>query len=302
MTVSERLLDAYLDPNAAEMQHIGSYELPSDTEVERIVELSRALLFPGYAGPEVARFDRELLHAVVKVRLDELTTVLHRQVYRAIHHQSQSPHGRDRRECGECTQRARQITTRFIDELPELREAIRVDLRFAFQSDPAATSIDEILLTYPGTYAVTVYRMAHRLLREGCGIIPRMMTELAHRRTGIDIHPGAEIGEALFIDHGTGVVIGETTRIGKRVRIYQGVTLGALTVPQGDERPAPGSRRHPTLEDECVIYANATILGGETVIGKGAVVGGNAFITSSVAPGSKVSGSSRTQPIPKITE
>ena len=302
MSVSERLIDAYLDPNAAEMQHIGSYELPSDAEVERIVELSRALLFPGYAGPEVARFDRELLHAVVKVRLDELTTVLHRQVYRAIHHQSQSPHGRDRRECGECTQRARQITTSFIDELPELREAIRVDLRFAFQSDPAATGIDEILLTYPGTYAVTVYRMAHRLLREGCGIIPRMMTELAHRRTGIDIHPGAEIGEALFIDHGTGVVIGETTRIGNRVRIYQGVTLGALTVPQGDTRPAPGSRRHPTLEDECVIYANATILGGETVIGKGAVVGGNAFITTSVAPGSRVSGSSRTQPIPKVTE
>ncbi len=302
MTVSERLLDAYLDPNAAEMQHIGSYELPSDSEVERIVELSRALLFPGYAGPEVARYDRELLHAVVKVRLDELTTVLHRQVYRAIHHQSQSPHGRDRRECGECTQRARQITTRFIEELPELRAAIRVDLRFAFQSDPAATSIDEILLTYPGTYAVTIYRMAHRLLREGCGIVPRMMTELAHRRTGIDIHPGAEIGEALFIDHGTGVVIGETTQIGNRVRIYQGVTLGALTVPQGETRPAPGSRRHPTLEDECVIYANATILGGETVIGKGAVVGGNAFITSSVAPGSKVSGSSRTQPIPKVTE
>jgi serine O-acetyltransferase len=300
MTVAERLLEAYLDPDAAEMQHIGSYELPSDSEVERIIELSRALLFPGYAGAEVARFDRELLHAVVKVRLDELSTVLHKQVYRAIHHQSQQPHGRDRRECGECTGRARTITTRFIEDLPELRAAIRVDLRFAFQSDPAATGIDEILLTYPGTYAVTVYRMAHRLLREGCGIIPRMMTELAHRRTGIDIHPGADIGEALFIDHGTGVVIGETTRIGNRVRIYQGVTLGALTVPQGDTRPAPGSRRHPTLEDECVIYANATILGGETIIGKGAVVGGNAFITASVAPGSRVSGSSRTQPIPIV--
>jgi serine O-acetyltransferase len=142
---------------------------------------------------------------------------------------------------------------------------------------------------------VTVYRIAHALLKEGSVIVPRMMTELAHRRTGIDIHPGAEIGHSFFIDHGTGVVIGETTLIGDRVRIYQGVTLGALSVPQGEARPEPGKRRHPTLEDDVVIYANATILGGETVIGKGAVIGGNAFITSSVAPGTKISGSSRTQ-------
>jgi serine O-acetyltransferase len=126
-------------------------------------------------------------------------------------------------------------------------------------------------------------------------VIPRIMTELAHRRTGIDIHPGAEIGARFFIDHGTGVVIGETTLIGERVRIYQGVTLGALTVPQGENRPTPGHRRHPTLEDNVVIYANATILGGDTVIGKGSVIGGNAFVTSSVAPGSKVPGSSRPQ-------
>ena len=141
------------------------------------------------------------------------------------------------------------------------------------------------MLAYPGTYAITVYRIAHALHREGGVLIPRMMTELAHRRTGIDIHPGAEIGEAFFIDHGTGVVIGETTRIGNRVRIYQGVTLGALTVPQGEARPLPGNRRHPTIEDGVVIYANATILGGETVIGAGAVIGGNAFITASVAAG-----------------
>jgi serine O-acetyltransferase len=122
-----------------------------------------------------------------------------------------------------------------------------------------------------------------------------MMTELANRRTGIDIHPGAEIGPSFFIDHGTGVVIGETTQIGTRVRIYQGVTLGALTVPQGETRPTPGHRRHPTLEDDVVIYANATILGGQTVIGKGSVIGGNAFVTASVPPGSKVPGSSRSQ-------
>lgn len=188
------------------------------------------------------------------------------------------------------------ITSRFIAHLPALRAAVRVDLHYAYESDPAATGIDEILLTYPGTYAVTVYRIAHQLMREGCAIIPRMMTELAHRRTGIDIHPGAEIGSAFFIDHGTGVVIGETTRIGNRVRVYQGVTLGALSVPQGAARPEPGQRRHPILEDDVVIYANATILGGETVIGKGAVVGGNAFITASIEPGSKISRSGRTPP------
>src|SRR4029453_10599786 len=139
----------------------------------------------------------------------------------------------------------------------------------AYECDPAATGIDEILLCYPGGYAITVYRIAHALLREGSVVGPRMMTELAHRRTGIDIHPGAEIGASFFIDHGTGVVIGETTRIGEKVRVSRGGALGALTVPQGENRPTPGHRRHPTIEDGVVIYANATILGGDTVIGKG---------------------------------
>jgi serine O-acetyltransferase len=290
--VSSLLVEAYLDPEAAEMQHIGSHELPSGREVAAIVELCRALLFPGYAGPDIARSNRELLQAMVHVRLDELATLLHRQVYCGVHHKKPE-HKKDRRGCAECTVKAREITSRFIEGLPALRAAVRIDLQFAFQSDPAATGIDEILLTYPGCYAVTVYRIAHRLLREGCPIVPRIMTEIAHRKTGIDIHPAAEIGEAFFIDHGTGVVIGETTRIGNRVRVYQGVTLGALSVPQGEARPQPGERRHPTLEDDVVIYANATILGGSTTIGKGAVVGGNAFVTSSVAAGTKVSGAAR---------
>jgi serine O-acetyltransferase len=293
--VADQLLDAYLDPAAAEMQHIGSYELPSDGQVEMVIEMCRALFFPGYAGADVARMAHDELHALVKHRINELRRALHRQVYRAGHHKKQQQLGRNELECAECTRKADDICERFIAQLPALRSEIRLDLRAAYESDPAATGIDEILLTYPGAYAVTVYRIAHALLREGAVIVPRMMTEIAHRRTGIDIHPGAEIGRAFFIDHGTGVVIGETTLIGARVRIYQGVTLGALTVPQGDARPEPGKRRHPTLEDDVVIYANATILGGETVIGKGAVIGGNAFITSSVAPGTKISGSSRTQ-------
>ncbi len=293
--VADQLLDAYLDPTAAEMQHIGSYELPSDAQVEHVIDMCRALLFPGYAGPDVARLEKSQLRELVQLRVDELRVALHRQVYRALHHKRQQMLGKNELECADCTRKAQDITERFITHLPELRALVRIDLRAAYESDPAATGIDEILLTYPGAYAVTVYRIAHALLREGSVIIPRMMTELAHRRTGIDIHPGAEIGNAVFIDHGTGVVIGETTRIGERVRIYQGVTLGALTVPQGEARPAPGARRHPTIEDDVVIYANATILGGETVIGKGAVIGGNAFITSSVAAGTRISGSSRTQ-------
>jgi serine O-acetyltransferase len=292
--VTDRLLDAYLDPTAAEMQHIGSYELPSDAAVEHVIDMCRALLFPGYAGPDVARLERRQLRELVQLRLDELRGSMHRQVYRALHHKRQQQLGRNELECAECTSEAQAITARFIARLPELRAMVRLDLRAAFESDPAATGIDEILLTYPGAYAVTVYRIAHALLHEGAVIVPRMMTELAHRRTGIDIHPGADIGGALFIDHGTGVVIGETTLIGDRVRIYQGVTLGALTVPQGEARPEPGTRRHPTIEDDVVIYANATILGGNTVIGKGAVIGGNAFITASVPAGTKISGASRT--------
>jgi len=285
----------YLDPQAKEMQHIGSYELPSETEVVAIVEQCRALLFPGYVGPDVDRGAPGGLRDVIRARLIELRLALHHQVYRAAHHKRQQSLGSSDLECVECAGKADTITERFLLQLPDLRRQVTLDLHAAYEGDPAASGLDEILFCYPGTYAVTVYRMAHALLREGAVVIPRMMTELAHRRTGIDIHPGAEIGPSFFIDHGTGVVIGETTLIGMGVRIYQGVTLGALSVPQGETRPTIGHRRHPTLEDNVVIYANATILGGETVIGRGSVIGGNAFVTTSVPPGSKVPGSSRTQ-------
>ena len=296
MGVTDELLAAYLDPAAQEMQHIGSYELPSVTEVERVIELCRALLFPGYAGPEIGRLPPNGLRALVDERVAELRATLHRQVYRALHHKRQQQLGRTDLECAECDSRADAITEAFLARLPALRAQVRGDLRAAYEADPAATGVDEILLCYPGTYAITVYRMAHALLDEGAVVVPRMMTEIAHRRTGVDLHPGADIGASFFIDHGTGVVIGETTKIGDRVRIYQGVTLGALTVPHGEARPLPGQRRHPTLEDDVVIYANATILGGDTVIGKGSVVGGNAFVTASVPPGSRVVGTTRSSP------
>jgi serine O-acetyltransferase len=293
--VADQLLDMYLDPRAQEMQHIGSYELPSEHQVESIVEQCRALLFPGYAGPDVDRGSPSALRDTIRARVIELRLALHRQVYRAAHHKRQQSLGRSDLECVECADKADTVTDRFLAQLPELRRLVTLDLHAAYESDPAATGVDEILFCYPGTYAITVYRMAHALLCEGAVVIPRMMTELAHRRTGVDIHPGAEIGPSFFIDHGTGVVVGGTALIGQRVRIYQGVTLGALSVPQGETRPTPGHRRHPTVEDDVVIYANATILGGETVIGKGSVIGGNAFVTTSVPPGSKVPGSSRTQ-------
>jgi serine O-acetyltransferase len=293
--VADELLEAYLDPGSEEMQHIGSYELPSEGGIERVVDISRELLFPGYAGPDVPRSDRHELRTLVRARIEELRHALHRQVYRGHHHRRQQLLRTNELECEECTDKAKDITEKFIAHLPELRSQVKLDLHAAYESDPAATGIDEILFCYPGAYAITVYRIAHALLTEGGVIVPRMMTELAHRRTGIDIHPGADIGKSFFIDHGTGVVIGETTLIGDRVRVYQGVTLGALTVPTGASRPEPGKRRHPTLEDDVVIYANATILGGDTVIGKGAVIGGNAFITQSVPAGSRISGSSRTQ-------
>ena len=292
--VSVQLLEAYLDPAAAEMQHIGRHHLPSEAGCERVIELCRALLFPGYAGEEVAHVEREQLIDVIRLRIDELRIALRPQVSRALHHKRRMHPTDPPVAVRDTSSEADAITERFIARLPEIRREILLDLHAAFESDPAATGIDEILLTYPGTYAISVYRIAHALLSEHAVIIPRMLTEIAHRKTGIDIHPGARIGHAFFIDHGTGVVIGETSKIGDRVRIYQGVTLGALSVPQQEARPEPDSQRHPTLEDDVVIYANATILGGETRIGAGAVVGGNAFVTASVAPGVRVSGRTRS--------
>jgi len=293
--VADELLELYLDPEAREMQHIGSYELPHVDHVERVIDECRALLFPGYAGPDFTG-TRPALRETLRQRVAEVRVHLQRQIYRAhFHKQQQALATTELVECRECAKSADDITDAFLGKLPTLRKQVRLDLRAAYEGDPAASGVDEILACYPGLYAVTVYRMAHALLREGAKVVPRMMTEIAHRRTGIDIHPGAEIGGSFFIDHGTGVVIGETTLIGERVRIYQGVTLGALTVPQGESRPDPGPRRHPTIEDEVVIYANATILGGDTIIGRGSVIGGNAFVTASVPAGSRVLGSSRTQ-------
>ena len=289
--VVDALLAAY-DAAPAAMQHVNSYELPSTEHVARVVDQCRALIFPGYVGASLARITRTELRDQLRERIDELRNGLRRQVYRGLHHKSQAAVGGNDLDCPDCAAAADGISNRFVARLPELRAAIALDVQAASAGDPAATGADEIIFCYPGVFAITVYRLAHALLQEGAALIPRMMTELAHERTGIDIHPGATIGHSFFIDHGTGVVIGETTLIGNQVRLYQGVTLGALSVAQG-ERPPPGSRRHPTIEDDVVIYAGATILGGTTVIGRGAVVGGNCWVTSSVEPGTVVTAASQ---------
>jgi serine O-acetyltransferase len=190
--------------------------------------------------------------------------------------------------CTNCEERGQQAAVDFLRGMPQLRVLLASDILAAYEGDPAAKSFDEIIFSYPGLFAITVYRMAHQLHQQNIPLIPRIMTEYAHGKTGIDIHPGARIGESFFIDHGTGVVIGETTVIGKRVRLYQGVTLGALSLSREEVDALRNQKRHPTLEDDVIIYSNATVLGGKTVIGARSVIGGNVWITDSVPPDTEV--------------
>ena len=186
--------------------------------------------------------------------------------------------------------RAEEITGQFVKRLPEIQKMLLKDVQAGFDGDPAAKSKEEIIFSYPGFYAIYVYRIAHELYLEKVPFIPRIMSEFAHGKTGIDINPGATIGEYFFIDHGTGVVIGETTKIGNNVKIYQGVTLGALSTRMGQQ--LADVKRHPTIEDNVTIYSNSTVLGGETVIGENTIIGGNTFITESIPANTKVSAKS----------
>ena len=192
-------------------------------------------------------------------------------------------------ECDNCRERAEETVRGFLDSLPEISLLLATDVKAAYEGDPAAISEDEIMLAYPAFEAISIYRLAHRLYSLGVPLLPRMMTEQAHAKTGIDIHPGATVGKSFFIDHGTGVVIGETCVIGDRVKLYQGVTLGAKSF-ENDENgnPVKGIKRHPNIGNDVVIYAGATILGGETFIGDGCVIGGNVWLTRSTAPGTSV--------------
>ena len=272
--------------SAAEGMHAGLASegpLPSRRDVRLLVEELLEVLFP-----ESHRMgtDGGSLRAHVAATIESLETRLEQAVYLGLHRRCAKPATSN---LDRCLRRARAITRKLLEALPEIRALLGKDVLAAFDSDPAATGIDEIVACYPGLYAIAIYRVAHRLLGDGAEVVPRMLTEHAHSRTGIDIHPGATIGESFFIDHGTGIVVGETTLIGDRVRIYQGVTLGALSVrDRGRTDKVSVKKRHPTIEDDVIIYANATILGGNTVIGRGSVVGGNAWITYSVPSGIRV--------------
>lgn len=285
---SAKNVEAFLESYATlsgSMKHVNSYALPSGDEVAVIILKCRELLFPGFVSRSLIRATPTELREDLRERVEQLKTLLRRQVYRGMHHKVQSERGTAELDCPTCAVRAEEITEEFLVQLVKVRALLAKDVEAHFAGDPAAQGTDEIIFCYPGLYAITVYRIAHALQELGARLIPRMMTSLAHEKVGIDIHPGARIGESFVIDHGTGVVIGETTEIGSFVKVYQGVTLGALSVRQ---REHVGEKRHPTIEDDVVIYAGATILGGDTVVGQGAVIGGNCWVTRSVASGETV--------------
>jgi serine O-acetyltransferase len=276
-SITDRIVETYEECGA--IHHLGHSPLPSYREIVEILADLREILYPGYGRRQNLHMGNVAYH--VGDLIDSLHDRLTQQIARAFRHDCRS---RDLETDFEA--RAQEVVIQFLETIPRIRRILAEDAQAAYDGDPAAKSLDEIVFCYPGLAAVSVYRLAHELHRLGVPLIPRMMTEYAHGKTGIDIHPGARIGHRFFIDHGTGVVIGETTEIGDGVKIYQGVTLGALSFPRDEVTGAVmrGHKRHPTIEDEVVIYASATILGGETVIGHHSVIGSSAWITRSVAP------------------
>jgi serine O-acetyltransferase len=262
--------------------HISPEPIPSREAIIDIIKRAMRILYPGYFMH--SRVDNVNLQYYFGQEVTAFFEELSEQLTLAIRHECL----RYNQPCTHCEERGYQAAIAFIRKMPRLRMMLAEDVRAGYQGDPAAKSYDEIIFSYPGLFAVTVYRVAHLLYEQGLPLVPRVMTEYAHSATGIDIHPGASIGESFFIDHGTGAVIGETTEIGKRVRVYQGVTLGALSVPREEVEALRNKKRHPTIGDDVVIYSGATILGGETVIGARSVIGGNVWITESVPPDTHV--------------
>jgi len=268
------------------MQHLNRVLLPKRDAIIESIKLLRQIVFPGYFGKQ--GLTTENLPFRVGELVIELSDLLYEQVRCCLRYREQLP-GSDSQgsQCEECDREAADTVAHFLSRVPAIREVLATDVQASFDGDPAAKSTDETIFCYPGLFAIFVQRVAHEFYQKQVPLLPRIMTEYAHSLTGIDIHPGARLGQGLLIDHGTGVVIGETTQIGNNVKIYQGVTLGALAPGFGQK--LRGQKRHPTIEDDVTIYAGATILGGETVIGKGALIGGNVFITSSVPPLNQVS-------------
>ena len=278
----EMLADRQSISNMCHMRLCGE-PLPSQQAVKSIIDLTRMILFPGFFGSEgVNSYNLEY---VIGIRCEELNNILTNQITAALALQ---------KDCGEAIdlprleKKAADISMRLIGQLPEMRRVLHTDVSAIYRGDPAAASHEEVIYCYPSIRAITNYRIAHALHVMGVPVLPRMISEMAHSETGIDIHPGATIGEYFAIDHGTGVVIGATAIIGKNVKIYQGVTLGAKSFDcDPDGNPIKGIARHPIIGDDVVIYSNASILGRIT-IGNGAVIGGNIWVTEDIAPGEKL--------------
>ncbi len=259
------------------INHLDGINLPTEESIETIIADLFKIIFPGYFGNDMVRSTS--VEYYVGGILDTLFDQFTREIHRALQYKCSLL----KCETCDCEIKAEKITGYTLTQLPAIRELLKLDIEAAYNGDPAATSFDEIILSYPCIKAITVHRVAHILYLMNVPMIPRMMSEWAHRKTGIDIHPGATIGKSFFIDHATGVVIGETTEIGNHVKIYQGVTLGAHSIPRDDTgKVIRQTKRHPTLKDNVTVYANATILGGDTIIGQNVIIGGNTWVTQSV--------------------
>ena len=275
----EKLTDDY--SKGRTIDEIKMFEYPDKKIVIDILEKLKLVIYPGYYRN--SNYRTYTVRNNVAILLEDIIYNLSKQISIVLKYSPQYANA-DSKQISETSEK---ITFEFLNIIPKIREYIEGDIQAAYDGDPAAYNKDEIICTYPGLYAIFTNRIAHELFLLGVPLIPRIMTEHAHSLTGIDIHPGTTIGKHFFIDHGTGIVIGETTEIGDNVKIYQGVTLGALSTRGGQN--LRGKKRHPTICDNVTIYSGASILGGETVVGKDVVVGGNAFITTSIPEGAKVS-------------
>ena len=277
----ETIVRSYRDLSAC--QHIDRAYLPARDGIVELIERLLELVYPGFFGRQDLTQHNVAYH--VGELLPRIGTLAYQQILKSLHYMAEleGAGGAD------CSEQARGVAREFIERVPGVREVLSGDVQAAYDGDPAALNTDEVILAYPGLLAVSVYRLAHELYDLGVPLMARVISEWAHSKTGVDIHAGARIGRNFFIDHATGVVIGETTDIGDNVKLYQGVTLGALSFPKDERgRLIRGHKRHPTVKDHVTIYANAIVLGGETVLGEHSVIGGSVFLTSSVPPYSTV--------------
>ncbi len=284
--LTDRIVDTYHEIGS--INHLGHCPLPSVDAVIEIAESLKEILYPGYRKRQNLHFGNVTYH--VGDLIDGLHDRLTQQIARALRHDFRR---KNQLACGEVQPDFEAVgqekAIRFLQRIPDVRHLLATDVQAAFDGDPAAGSLDEIIFCYPGLEAITIYRLAHELHKLDVPLVPRMLSEWSHSKTGIDIHPGARIGPSFFIDHGTGVVIGATTEIAAGVKIYQGVTLGALSFAKDNEgNLVRNSKRHPTIEENVVIYANATVLGGTTTIGRNSVIGASASVYESVPPNTVV--------------